>query len=568
MNGSIVTTRRRLLRTAEACSLVLLPALTLWAAPAERALSGKLSEKVRLQSEGQGSKPVDVLVRFRQPPDAGKRALVTGLGGRVGRQFTASRWMAAQLPARAVAQLANRPDVEFVASDAPTFASMDVAREAADAPGPAEPEASLTGAGVTIAMLDSGVAPHPAITTLVTAVDALGQDPPLVLPETVDPNGHGTHVAGILVGDGASSQGGRLHGLAPQAGLVSVRVLDGDGRGKTSDVLAGLHWVIDHKDELGVRVLNLSLGHPVYEPAELDPLVQAAEAAWDAGIVVVCSAGNWGTSGHGSIASPCNSRKVITVGALNAWHTGDTADDSVTTYSSRGPTRGDLVAKPDLLAPGNRIVSTRAPGSHLDLLYPERRVADDPEHPELVDYFELSGTSMAAPMVSGAAALMLEQEPGLNPATVKARLMLTATKAAAADPFTTGAGGLDILAALRTTGYVGAAPSPVVVADPASSGVEVENTATLWADPAFPISTLWSGAVQWVGDPTQGVVVVTDAVLWPDLSAGPYSLLWPSDLPPAQAWDETPLWAEAVLWPDAAPPEIIIEGQGGLVEDP
>ena len=281
-----------------------------------------------------------------------------------------------------------------MASDEPVSAALDVARQAANEPLPAAPESLLKGAGVTIAMLDSGVAPHADIQTLVASIDFVGNPGAtavLDLPDdstraessSVDPNGHGTHVAGILVGSGSHSDEGRLAGIAPAASLVSVRVLDEAGGGRTSDVLAGLQWVLDHKDELGIRVLNLSLGHPVYEPAAQDPLVQEVEALWSAGIVVVCSAGNAGRDGDGTISSPCNSREVISVGASNDRKTPDTSDDTVATYSSRGPTRIDLVAKPDLLAPGNRIVSTRSPGSHLDLLAPERRVAGDPAVPEV-----------------------------------------------------------------------------------------------------------------------------------------------------------------------------------------
>src|SRR5439155_1272513 len=209
------------------------------------------------------------------------------------------------------------------------------------------------------------------------------------------------------------------------------RVLDGLGRGRSSDMLAALQWVLDHKNEYGIRVLNLALGHPVFEAPEVDPLVQAVDALWDAGVVVVCAAGNSGRDGHGTVTSPCNSRKVITVGASNDRQTLDLTDDTVATYSSRGPTRLSLVAKPDILAPGNRIISTRSAGSHLDLLYPTNRVAGDSSQPDVFEHFELSGTSMASPFVAGAAVLMLEQDPSLNPGAGKARLTPSARKAAA-----------------------------------------------------------------------------------------------------------------------------------------
>jgi serine protease AprX len=530
----------------------------------------KISAKASEQANEKGASTVDVIVRFRQAPGAAEKELVKAFGGKVGHGLrSSSRWMAIRIPAARLKELGHHPAVEFVASDAPVKSRLDIARQAADAPGPATPESALKGAGVTIAEVDSGVAPHPGIQTLVAAVDFVGSYDPSFSPvNSVDPYGHGTHVAGILVGTGSNSNQGRLAGVAPQASLVSVRVLDGTGGGKASDVLAGLQWVLANKDTFGIRVLNLSLGHPVYEPAALDPLVQEVDSLWDAGIVVVCSAGNDGRSGDGTISSPCNSRKVITVGALNDQQTPDTADDTVTTYSSRGPTLIDLVAKPDLLAPGNKIVSTRSPGSTLDLMFPERRVAGDPAQPNDLQYFQLSGTSMAAPMVAGAAALMLEQEPGLNPGTVKARLMLSSTKATVGSPFATGAGALDILGALRATGQVADAPSPLVSADAVTGLLTFENPAVLWSNSSFSIMTLWSPAILWT-DPTQWnqPLVSSYGVLSPDTSVSPYPLMWPTVVPTATIWPDSTLWSEAIIWPDG-PADIPIDSLAVLVDDP
>jgi serine protease AprX len=410
------------------------------------------------------------------------------------------------------------------------------------------PESAYKGAGVTIAVVDSGVSLHPDIQTMMAAVDFVGNPPlqgslnPLTAPEnSIDPNGHGTHVAGILVGTGSHSPDGRMAGLAPQASLVSVRVLDGTGRGLSSDVLAGLQWVLDNKAQYGIRVVNLSLGHPVYEPAAVDPLVQAVDALWDAGVVVVCSAGNNGRDGYVTISSPCNSRKVITVGAINDHRTADVSDDTTTTYSSHGPTAIDLIAKPDLVAPGNRIVSLRSPGSYQDLLFPDRRVAVDPAEPGVQEYFEMSGSSMASPVVAGAAALMLEQDPSLNPGTVKARLMMSARKPAVGDPLVTGAGSLDILAALRATGTVADAPSPAAIIDEQTGLIGFENTGVLWGNEAFSLMALWPGSVIWT-DPTAyyQTVVWTAGELWPS------GELWPT----SELWPESEFWPESELWPD------------------
>jgi serine protease AprX len=568
--------------------LALASAASLAAAPAgQHPGPGKLSAKVRERATTKrNAATVDVLVRFRKAPGASERTLLQAHGGRLGRRLrVSSRWMAVRLPLTAVTRLAENPAVEFVASDERVSAAMDVARQAVNAPGPTAPESLLKGAGVTIAVLDSGIAPHADIQTLIAAVDFVGNpnptpvvdlpdDPTRAETASIDPNGHGTHVAGILVGSGSHSFEGRLAGIAPAASLVSVRVLDEAGSGRTSDVLAGLQWVLDHKDDLGIRVLNLSLGHPVYEPAALDPLVQEVEALWSAGIVVVCSAGNAGRTGDGTISSPCNSREVISVGASNAWKTPDTADDTVATYSSRGPTLIDHVAKPDLLAPGNRTVSARALGSYLDLLAPDRRVAGDPAFPEVTEYFELSGTSMAAPMVAGTAALMLEQEPSLNPGTVKARLMLSARKPAVGSPLVTGAGVLDVTAALHATGQVADAPSPLVSQDTATGELVFENTAALWSEPSFSLPALWSDAVLW-SESTSGddPLLRSYGVRVPDATVSPYATLWAEATLWADAtlWTEATLWADATLWAEAtlwADATLWTESQARLVDDP
>ena len=511
---------------------------------------GKLSDKARLTASRKGSAKMNVIVRFRRSPGAAEKMLVQGLGGGVRRQMRASsRWMSVSLPASVVARLAEHSIVDFVAADEPVAASLDIARQASNEAPVEVPESAFKGAGITIAQVDSGVAQHPDIQTMMAAVDFVGNPPiqgggpsPQQGPETsVDPNGHGTHVAGILVGSGSHSPDGRMAGVAPQASLISVRVLDGTGRGLTSDVLAGLQWILDNKTQYGIRVVNLSLGHPVFEPAAVDPLVQAVDALWDAGVVVVCSAGNNGRDGYVTISSPCNSRKVITVGAINDHRTADVSDDTTTSYSSHGPTAIDLVAKPDLVAPGNRIVSLRSAGSYQDLLFPDRRVAADPAQPGVIEYFEMSGSSMASPIVAGTAALMLEQDPSLNPGTIKARLMMSARKPAVGDPLVTGAGSLDILAALRATGTVADAPSPAAIIDAQTGLIGFENTAVLWGNENFSLMALWPSSVIW-SDPTAYYqsVVWTAGELWPSGEMWPTSELWP----------ESEFWPEGEMWPD------------------
>ena len=259
-----------------------------------------------------------------------------------------------------------------------------------------------------------------------------------------DPYGHGTHIAGIIGGD--ESLGGDYAGVAPGAKIYGVRVLDGEGRGDASDVIAGLDWVLENADELGIKVVNMSLGKAVETRAAEDPLVQAAEAVWDAGITVICSAGNYGRDGHFTITSPGNSPKVITVGSITDEGTGnDSSDDYVSTFSSLGPTAFDHFLKPDLVAPGNKVVASSPASSVLERELPER--ARGCPSGCGTPYLELSGTSMAAGMVSGTAALMLTNDPTLTPDAIKATLMLTARKVDV-DPTFAGAGVLDIEASI------------------------------------------------------------------------------------------------------------------------
>ncbi|HUG54361.1 MAG TPA: S8 family peptidase [Vicinamibacteria bacterium] len=535
----------------------------------------KVSEKVRRDASRVDNKgKIDVIVRFRSTPSTAEKALLEGVGGTLRRGLnkkSSSRWLAVRLPAHAVEKLAENPNVDFVASDPPVSPTLDVARQAAAAPPAYAPESLLKGAGVTVAVVDSGVAYHPDLQNLVASVDFVGSsssgsslegsslfEGDVLLSEvptvSLDPYGHGTHVAGIVAGNGSQSAEAAHSGVAPQAGLVSVRVLDAFGSGSTSDVLAGLDWILANKDQYGIRVVNISLGHAVYEAAAVDPLVYAVDALWDAGVVVVCSAGNAGRGGYGTISSPCNSRKVITVGAVNDRGTADPSDDMVTTYSSRGPTAIDRVAKPDILAPGNRIVAARSAGSYLDELFPERRVAGDPSHPAVQFYVEMSGTSMASPMVAGTVALMLEHDPTLSPATVKARLMFSAKKAAVGHPFATGAGVLDILGALRTTGGVAGASSPRVTPSADTGEMGIENTAVLWGNASFSIMNVWSSAVLW-SDPSQvgAETVWSYGVLWPDGTLWPEGTLWPDATlwPEGALWPDGTLWPESVLWPDS-----------------
>ena len=308
--------------------------------------------------------------------------------------------------------------------------------------------AGVTGQGIGVAVIDSGITPHPALAKKIIANVSLVTGDALV----ADAYGHGTHVAGIIAGSATSVTPLYQGGVAPGVQLVNVRVLGADGTGYTSDVIVGIDWAIANRARYNIRVINLSLGHPVTESAVTDPLCRAVARAAAAGIVVVASAGNDGRNREGTrvlggITSPGNSPQAITVGATNTWGTAYRSDDVVADYSSRGPTRFDFAIKPDLVAPGNKIVSTEAPGSQLPLKYPYLHRAGTSTN----GYMQLSGTSMAAPMVSGAVALLLQGTPGLSAAQVKLALQSGATFVSDGGLMGAGAGSMNVWASRKIT---------------------------------------------------------------------------------------------------------------------
>ena len=306
---------------------------------------------------------------------------------------------------------------------------------------------AISGKGIGVAVIDSGISSHAALSgKVVASVNyATGET------STTDGFGHGTHIAGIIAG--VSNYGPTplfKTGVAPGAHLVNVRVLNRDGVGYTSDVIAGIQWVTQNRTRYAIRVINLSLGHPVTEPCFFDPLCLAAEDAVNSGLVVVASAGNNGKDAEdrpvlGSISTPGNAPSVITVGALNTWNTTSLSDDTVTTYSSRGPTRYDMLLKPDVVAPGNKIVSLEAYGSYLATTYPSLRVAGSGTNA----FRQMSGTSMAAAMVSGGAALLLESSPTLTVRQLKVALQVTAKPMVEEGLIAAGTGSVNFYAARK-----------------------------------------------------------------------------------------------------------------------
>lgn len=245
-----------------------------------------------------------------------------------------------------------------------------------------------TGKGIGVAVLDTGIYPHIDFGNRIWSFfDFLSYKK---LP--YDDNGHGTHVAGILAGDGTAS-GGKYRGIAPGCGITSLKVLDRFGNGNKEDVLRAFRWIVEYRDQYRIRIVNISVGTTYRTRNDHDALIEGVERLWDAGLVVVAAAGNQGPR-PGSITAPGCSKKVITVGSSDML-------EGKSGVSGRGPTF-ECVCKPDLVTPGNKIVSC-APG---------------PDFP----YGTKSGTSMSTPLISGAVALMLEKDPMLTNVEIKMML--------------------------------------------------------------------------------------------------------------------------------------------------
>jgi serine protease AprX len=494
--------------------------LRVWGAALLSALLVGLLPAATEASQDRGAALQRALVVPAAGHAAEARRLVAQLGGRAGRPVSIVGGFAARVPASAFARLSASPAIRIASPDVSLTVSSSgedaaaTAMQTADTAAGVTPlrEAGIDGSGVGVALIDSGALPARGANQdgeFVGNQDEGAGQGVIIGPDFsseggnrkragVDGFGHGTHLAGVIAG-----HAGAFQGVAPGAHVVSVKVADANGRTSLLRVLAGLEWVRQAavKSKLDIRVVNLSLGVDATEAGYVgDPLAFAAERLWDAGLVVVAAAGNDGVDA-GMVDVPAADPFVIAVGALDTHRTADTSDDSVAGFSSRSATR-----PPDVVAPGTGIVSLRAPGSALDTRFPAARVGDR--------FFRGTGTSQATAVVSGIAALLLQQRPNLRPDQVKALLRSGAARVAA-EGDAVAAQGAGAVNAARSAGLATPSASEATQAfpravldrslvklDKALTRLLARMTGSTWSGSTWSGST-WSGST-WSGSTWSG----------------------------------------------------------------
>lgn len=488
----------------------------------------------------------DVIVEFNDDSDSIAR--IKGAGGKAGRRLGIIKARTGRMPNALLKRLANDPKVKRIHIDRDTEAF--VARTAA-AIGAKNVHAQYgyNGAGIGVAVIDSGITPwHDDLTVANRTGQRVTAFVDFVNGQTAkyDDWGHGTHVAGIIAGNGYDSTGARA-AIAPGANIISLKALDGEGKGKISYIIAALDWAVANKAAYNIRVINMSLGAGVFESYNTDPLTLAAKRAVDAGIVVVAAAGNMGKAAngqpqYGAIGAPGNAPWVLTVGASSTMGTIDRRDDTMALYSSRGPTMIDFGAKPDLVAPGSGTVSLSTPNSLFYNTKSAYLVAGKRSGLTYLPYLTLSGTSMAAPVVSGTVALMIQANPSLTPNMVKAILQFTAQVYPSYNYLTQGAGFLNTLGAVRLSRYF-------------ALGHKGDS---------YPNMKAWSKHIFWGNRRVSGGVLTPGGTAWDD------NIVWGDTLSPTGqniVWGENCdgdcdniVWGNNIVWGESDDSDNIVWG--------
>jgi serine protease AprX len=393
----------------------------------------------------------------------------------------------------------------------------------------------LTGAGIGIAVIDSGISSwHDDLTNHTSKLFPYGNQRVNKFVDFVngralpyDDNGHGTHVAGIIAGNGYDSYGEK-RGIAPDSNIISLKVLDQNGQGTISNIIAALGWVATNAQTYNIRVVNMSVGAAIRESYWTDPLTQAVKKITDKGITVVTAAGNMGKNAagqlqYGAITAPANAPWVLTVGASSTNGTLSRYDDTMAGFSSSGPTFIDFDSKPDLVAPGAGTISLATPGSTFYvtkaqyLLSGKLGLGSKP-------YLALSGTSMAAPVVSGTVALMLQANPNLTPNLIKAILQYTAQSYPGYSPLRQGAGFLNTLGAVRLAKYyVNPQPGDRMPTQSVWSRQILWGNHRLTGGMIRPTANAWASTVIWGTAKTLGLS--GDNVVWGTMASGD-NIVW------------------------------------------
>jgi len=410
---------------------------------------------------------------------------------------------------------------------------------------------NLAGRGVGVAIIDSGLEMSAEFQYRLTRFYDFTNGRAVVASPS-DEYGHGTHVAGTIGASGSSTYAYR--GLAPKVTFVVLKVLDKTGAGYTSDVIRAIDFAVANRSNLGIDIINLSLGHPILEPAATDPLVQAVERASKAGVIVVAAAGNYGKNpttgqvGYAGITSPGNAPSAITAGSVKIQNTVTRGDDRIADYSSSGPSWYDAFVKPDIVSPGHNIVAVAAKNGYLYQTYPQLK-ADDP------NYMILSGTSMATAVTTGSVALLLEANrsannypyhPSLTPNAVKAILQYTAVgihddAGIEYDPLRKGAGSLNAKGAIdlgraidtsRPTGSWWLTTSPYHWTTIGGETL-TWNQAIVWGSAIVGGSTIGTHETSW-----------GTAIVWGSTNTWSSAIVWGSNI----VWTNPQSWANAIVW--------------------
>jgi serine protease AprX len=544
-----------------------------------RVANSKIDRALRESLDSGDRSPKRVIVTVRQGHRADIRNALSAHGDVIATESSLVNAVVAVVHSDDVEELANHPGVQSVAEDATVFAGSfksrekrlgkafeTIARSVNRLDGavahvgqstlretlglPAVPLFNTpTGDGIGVAIVDSGITPSVDFNGRLGPFYDFTRNGTATLSVPYDDYGHGTHIAGLIASSGASSRR-ELMGVAPGARLLGFKVLNEKGEGRTSDVIAAIEFIVANRARLGIRVINLSLGHPIYAPAKDDPLVAAVEAATNAGLIVVTSAGNYGANpdsgrpGYTGITSPGNAPSVLTVGSVDTNNSVTRRDDKVARYSSRGPTWFDGYAKPDVVAPGHHLVSNSTLSMFLyELLESNRRKSGKS------DFLELSGTSMAAAVTSGVVAVVLEANqragsPPLSPNAVKAVLEYSAIPVGNEDVITQGAGGLNAEGAISLARAINTSArpgewwlrAPVVPYNVIGLNLYAWSQRVVWGDEVYTGGLLyrnlpsWSVTAQW-GD---------DNIVW-----GTAAELFDDNI----VWGTTETWARNIVWP-------------------